>query len=90
MKHLILHILEKVKYLGITIQNNLNGPTHQLYYLNIKPLHSLGFLCRNLKNNSVKVKEHAYKAIVKPKLEYASTIEGEPPPPPLYARCRAI
>ena len=35
---------------------------------------SLGFLRRNLKINSSKVKDHAYKAIVRPKLEYSSTV----------------
>ena len=35
---------------------------------------SLGFLSRNLKINAPKVKEHAYKVIVRPKLEYSSTV----------------
>ncbi len=34
----------------------------------------LGFLRRNLKITSEKVKSHAYKALVRPKLEYCSTI----------------
>lgn len=35
---------------------------------------SLGFLRRNLKTNSQKVKEHAYKALIRPKLEYSSSV----------------
>ena len=34
----------------------------------------MGFLKRNLKIKSQKVKEHAYKTLVRPKLEYSSSI----------------
>ena len=35
---------------------------------------SLGFIKRNLKVHSPAIKEHAFKALVRPKLEYRSTI----------------
>ena len=35
---------------------------------------SLGFIKRNLKVHSPAIKEHAFKALVRPKLEYCNTI----------------
>jgi hypothetical protein len=70
------HTLVKVKsakYLGVTIQDNLKWDSHINSMAN-KANQSLGFLRRNLKINSQKVKDHAYKAIVRPKLEYSSTV----------------
>ena len=70
------HPLEKVnstKYLGVTIQSDLKWDKH-INSMTAKANQSLAFLKRNLKLTSSKIKEHAYKALVRPKLEYCTTI----------------
>ena len=74
--HLHGHTLEKAdsaKYLGITIQNNLKWDKH-INTITAKVNQSLGFIKRNLKVHSPTIKEHAFKTLVRPKLEYCSTI----------------
>ena len=60
------HSLEKTdstKYLGITLQSNLKWDKH-INNIASKANQTLGFLRRNLKLNSQKIKDHAYKALV--------------------------
>ena len=61
------------KYLGITLQTNCKWDK-QINSITAKANQALGFLKRNLKVNSTPIKEHAYKALVRPKLEYASSV----------------
>ena len=70
------HSLEKTdstKYLGVILQSNLKWDKH-INNITSKANQTLNFLRRNLKVNSQKIKDHAYKALVRPKLEYSSCI----------------
>ena len=70
------HTLESVtsaKYLGVTIRHDLSWDDHITGVVN-KANRTLGFLRRNLKISSRNIKERAYKAFVRPLLEYASSI----------------
>ena len=70
------HNLQNVstaKYLGINIQDNLNWGPH-IDTITNKANKTLGFLRRNLKIGNKKTKETAYKAFVRPILEYSATV----------------
>ena len=70
------HILEEVssaKYLGVTISNDMRWNKH-IDNTSSKANKKLGFLKRNLKVRDSKLKETAYKAIVRPSLEYCSSV----------------
>ncbi|XP_076439270.1 uncharacterized protein LOC143278120 [Babylonia areolata] len=70
------HILETVtssKYLGVTICIDLSWDIHINQLCN-KANKTLGFMRRNIKVSSRKIKEMAYKSFVRPILEYASSI----------------
>ena len=65
----VLDNVEKIKYLGVTITNDLKWNTH---FSNIctKANRTLGFLRRNLAACPRDVKESAHKGLVRPILEY--------------------
>ena len=68
--------LEKVsdtKYLGVTLQNNLKFDKH-IDNICSKASKMLGLLGRNLKAAPLKTKELGYNALVRPVLEYASSV----------------
>ena len=74
--HLRGHQLEVVtdaKYLGVTISHDLRWDAHIRNVANTAN-RTLGFLKRNLRISSPKIKEMAYNSLVRPQLEYASSV----------------
>ena len=60
-------------YLGITISNDLKWKKH-VSNITSKANSTLGILRRNLRLSSHTVNTHAYQALVRPHLEYASAV----------------
>ena len=65
--------VQSAKYLGITITDNMDWGQH-VSEISSKASKTLGFLHRNLAFAPKSTKEVAYKALVRPKLEYAAPI----------------
>ena len=65
--------VEKIKYLGVTITNDLIWNTH-VSNICTKANRTLGFLRRNLAACPLDVKESAYKGLVRPILKYSSSV----------------
>ena len=65
-----LEEVASAKYLGVDIANDLSWKTHISRITN-SANKSLGFLRRNLRTQNTSIRENAYKAIVRPQLEYA-------------------
>jgi hypothetical protein len=68
-----LEVLDQIKYLGVTISNDLNWAKH-VNNVCVKANRTLGLLKRNLKQCSQDIKLQAYISLVRPVLEYASTV----------------
>ena len=68
-----LKTVSSAKYLGVTIQSNARFNTH-LNNIICSANRTLGFLRRNLKQAPIKTKTMAYKSLVRPLLEYASSV----------------
>lgn len=64
---------QRVKYLGVTLSSNLSWEPH-IENICSNALKKLAFLKRKLRRTSSTVKLTAYKALVRPKLEYADLI----------------
>ena len=69
----ILEEVPSAKYLGITISNNMTWNKH-IDKTASKANSKLGFLRRNIKTKDQSLKAKAYKAIVRPTMEYCSTV----------------
>ena len=68
-----LNRVRSAKYLGVTFTSNLNWNKH-CATIRAKANRSLGFLRRNLQLHSRSLKERAFKMLVRPNLEYCSTV----------------
>ena len=66
-----LDTAQHVKYLGVTLSNNLSWKQH-IHNITEKASKTLGFLKRNLRVNSTSPKETACKVLVRPQVEYAA------------------
>ena len=70
------HILQQVKsakYLGLTINHNLNWGEHISNITN-KVTRNLNFIRRNLNISSTTIKENAYLSLVHPGVEYSAAV----------------
>lgn len=68
-----LEVVDGSKYLGVTITSDLSWTRHCENVVG-KGNRSLGFLRRNFKDCTPKVKAATYTTMVRPALEYASTV----------------
>ena len=62
-----------IKYLGVSISNDLRWNQH-IDNITAKANRTLGFLRRNLNVGNTKIKRQAYTSLVRPVLEYSSTV----------------
>ena len=68
-----LGVVEHAGYLGVSIGKDLSWHNH-ISKVCAKANRTLGFIKRNIKTKKKSVKEKAYNALVRPTLEYASTV----------------
>ncbi|KAK7088841.1 hypothetical protein V1264_024395 [Littorina saxatilis] len=68
-----LETTKESKYLGVTITENLSWTNH-IKNVTAKGNRTVGFLRRNFKECTTKVKSATYTTMVRPTLEYASTV----------------
>ena len=68
-----LATVNQAKYLGVTLSGNLTWNNHINSIAN-KGNRTLGFVRRNIRTSSLKAKSLAYTSLVRPQLEYCSTV----------------
>ena len=68
-----LSTVPTAKYLGLTLHHKMDWEDH-IGSICSKANSTLGFLRRNLKISSARIKEKAYKTFVRPILEYSSSV----------------
>ena len=68
-----LEVVSCARYLGVDISNDLSWKSHVTRVSNTANK-SPGFRRRNLKAKNSQLRERAYKAIVRPQLEYAAPV----------------
>ena len=69
----ILESVDCARYLGISISKDLSWNT-PISQITSKANRTLGFVKRNVRTKNQSVKEIAYKTLVRPQVEYASTV----------------
>ena len=69
----VLESVDNSKYLGVTVSNNLTWDAH-IQNVAANGNRKLGFVKRNLKECTPKVKAASYCMMVRPGLEYAATV----------------
>ena len=69
----MLDSVSSAKYLGVTISDDLSWNTHT-DNITKSANQTLGFLKRNIQVHNKDLKSVAYKTLVRPQLEYASTV----------------
>ena len=69
----VLESVPTAKYLGVTITEDLKWSEH-INNITKKANQTLGFLKRNIRVHNKDLKSTAYKTLVRPQLEYASTV----------------
>ena len=79
---------ESIKYLGVTITSDLGWTTH-VSNVCTKVNRTLGFLRRNLYACPQEVKKAAYKGLVRPVLDYGSSV-WDPPGVVLQEECKSV
>ena len=68
-----LEVVDSSKYFGVTIKDDLSWGTHIQNTVS-KANRTLGFLRRNMKDCTKPVKDLTYKAMIRPTMEYSSTV----------------
>lgn len=68
-----LQAVSNAKYLGVDLSSDLSYSTH-INRITTNANKTLGFLKRNILTKNEKVRELAYKTLVRPQVEYASSI----------------
>ena len=69
----VLESVPSAKYLGVTISEDLRW-TYHINNISKKANQTLGFIKRNIRVHNRDLKATAYKTLVRPQLEYASTV----------------
>ena len=67
--------MPSIKYLGLTVTHDMKWNNHIINNTTAASNRTLGFAKRSLRVNLVEVKEQAYKALVRQKLEYCATCD---------------
>ena len=69
----VLESVDSAKYLGVNISQDLSW-NHHVNEITGKANRTLGFIKRNVKTRNEQVKQLAYKTLVRPQVEYASSV----------------
>ena len=73
MHNQVLDSVSSVRYLGVNLSTNLNFNRH-IQRISSNANKSLGYITRNIRSKHPGVREAAYKTLVRPQLEYGSTV----------------